>query len=305
MSTRRFTRGLVAAVGAAALIATASASAAESDAIGCGTVITESVTLTHDLAGCAGDGLLISADNVTLDLGGHSLDGTGTEAGILIAGSHVRVSNGTVRGFEAGVSIAGEYKYRRLTDVGISYLNLSGNSRTGITAWYVTAARVEHNALTHNGSWGLWAYELHGDVVDNDAVGNGTAGDLDDGGISMKESSGTVSGNRALHNAGPGMRFPDPYALAVKSNRADDNAADGITLSQNYPGYEHVVITANTANRNAGYGIRANPQSWLDPPGLPTDGGSNSAWRNTNPEQCLNIDCARNRGGTDAVDERS
>jgi hypothetical protein len=293
MSTRRFTRGLVAAVGAAAVIATASASAAESDVIGCGTVITDSVTLTHDLAGCAGDGLVISADNVTLDLGGHSLGGTGTGAGILIEGSHVRVSNGTVRGFDAGVAIAGEYKYRRLTDVGISYLNLSGNSRTGIAASYVTAARLEHNALTHNGSWGLLAYELHGDVVDNDAVANGTGGGLDRGGISMKESGGTVSGNRSLHNAGPGMRFPDPHALAVTGNRADGNAADGIALSQNYPGYELVVITANSANRNAGYGIRAEPTPWG---ALPTDNGRNSAWRNDNPAQCLSISCARNPG---------
>ena len=44
----------------------------------CGDVITQDTTLDSDLIDCPGDGLVIGADGVTLDLGGHTVDGTGT-----------------------------------------------------------------------------------------------------------------------------------------------------------------------------------------------------------------------------------
>ena len=284
-----------AAVGAALLLSTATAGAVPSPRIGCGTVILDSVTLNDDVSGCAGDGLVVGADNVTLDLGGHSVSGTGTARGIVIAGSNVRVLNGSVRGFQDGVSATGWLTPGPLTGVELSRLRVAGNSRAGIMASYVNDATFEHNVVTDNGHWGMSMFELRGVVVQNTIIGNG-ADVSDAGGIKSTESGGLLRRNRVLANLGPGLLVQDPYALHISGNRANRNAADGVAIFENYPGYDRVVVSGNSANRNAGYGIWAAAQDWSNPPGLPTDGGGNSGWGNANPAQCLNIDCARNRG---------
>ena len=72
---------------ATALVPLASADAAT---VSCGSVITTSTTLTTDLTCGPGDALTIGADNVTLDLGGHTVTGPGAYgAG---AGAGVRVA---------------------------------------------------------------------------------------------------------------------------------------------------------------------------------------------------------------------
>ena len=43
----------------------------------CGDVISQDTTLDSDLIDCPGDGLVIGADGITLDLGGHTVDGDG------------------------------------------------------------------------------------------------------------------------------------------------------------------------------------------------------------------------------------
>jgi hypothetical protein len=39
----------------------------------CGDTVTQDTTLTADLLDCRGDGLVIGADGITLDLGGHAI----------------------------------------------------------------------------------------------------------------------------------------------------------------------------------------------------------------------------------------
>ena len=41
----------------------------------CGQVITKSIDVVNDLEGCAGDGLVVGADGITVDLRGHSITG--------------------------------------------------------------------------------------------------------------------------------------------------------------------------------------------------------------------------------------
>jgi parallel beta-helix repeat protein len=78
----------------------------------CGTVITTSTTLTADVGPCSSDGLVIGADNVTLNLAGHSVSGVpnhpGNGAGIISEDhSGVVIMGGTVQSFDAGVAILG------------------------------------------------------------------------------------------------------------------------------------------------------------------------------------------------------
>ncbi len=69
----------------------------------CGDVISEDTKLKEDLLDCPGNGLEIGADGVTLDLGGHVVNGTGTGVGIRNPeGNDVTIKRGTVREFGTG-----------------------------------------------------------------------------------------------------------------------------------------------------------------------------------------------------------
>jgi len=89
--------------------------AAAAPAIGCGTTITKTTTLTADIGPCPGTGLVIAADNITVDLNGHRVSGNPgargsgpDQAGVVLRQVHgVTLMNGTVRGFDAGVLIGG------------------------------------------------------------------------------------------------------------------------------------------------------------------------------------------------------
>ncbi|CCH77308.1 putative Cell surface protein [Nostocoides japonicum T1-X7] len=79
-------------------------------ALGCGAVVTRDVTLSSDLRGCHGDGLVVGADSVTVDLGGHTVSGDGragspdADTGIRVVGHRdVRIVHGTVSRFDVGI----------------------------------------------------------------------------------------------------------------------------------------------------------------------------------------------------------
>jgi hypothetical protein len=81
---------VILALGAASLVALSGASTARSRASGarrsaqapspqpkCGDTITTDTTLHHNLHNCPNNGIIIGADNVTLDLNYHTIDGDG------------------------------------------------------------------------------------------------------------------------------------------------------------------------------------------------------------------------------------
>ena len=58
--------------------------------------------LDHDLS-CAGDGLIVGADGIKLDLNGHTITGSGVEFGISVIGrTGVSIVRCNVRNFVAG-----------------------------------------------------------------------------------------------------------------------------------------------------------------------------------------------------------
>jgi hypothetical protein len=78
--------------------------------VSCGEIITKSTRVDNDLINCPGDGLVIGADDITLDLNGHTIDGDGSSEFGLDAGVQngdpdsgtaghggVRIRNGVIR----------------------------------------------------------------------------------------------------------------------------------------------------------------------------------------------------------------
>ena len=66
-----------------------SGSQALANHVRCGDVITQDTTLDSDLIDCPGDGIVIGASDITLDLGGHTVDGDGVGCGGGIANGSV------------------------------------------------------------------------------------------------------------------------------------------------------------------------------------------------------------------------
>jgi parallel beta-helix repeat protein len=71
----------------------------------CGATIVANLKLDQDLT-CAGNGLIIGADGIKLNLDGHTITGSGSGVGISVSGrTNVSISGGVLKNFEAGVRI--------------------------------------------------------------------------------------------------------------------------------------------------------------------------------------------------------
>ena len=85
----------------------------------CGDTITADTTLDRDLTGCPSNGIIIGADDITLDLNGHTISGDGKPVrrcprrqpcdmgAFNDRHDGVTVRNGSLRGFGVGVLIGG------------------------------------------------------------------------------------------------------------------------------------------------------------------------------------------------------
>ena len=67
-------------------------------AVECGTTITQDRKLKADLVDCPSDAIAIDGDDITLDLNGHKIDGTGATGVFVVAGSdNATVKDGVIR----------------------------------------------------------------------------------------------------------------------------------------------------------------------------------------------------------------
>jgi parallel beta-helix repeat protein len=252
---------------AALLLLAASASEAMAEHVQCGDVITQDTTLDSDLVDCPDDGLVIGADNVTLDLGGHTVDGDGVptehplgcEAGIANGpwshcprsggDSHhgVTIRNGQVREFFYGVHLLGTDRnaVRKLTvsatAVGIAVLestnalvelnravgNAAGYDATGIVLSEVSKSAIRKNDLSQNG-----AYGLHAEGVLDNTIERNTMGGNGNAGMHLHSARrNVVAGNWAIGNSTQGIELSDGASdNLVVDNLASGNGSAGILV---------------------------------------------------------------------------
>jgi len=212
--------------------------------VGCGSVITENTTLDSDVGPCPGDGLIVAASNITLDLNGYRIfaaNGPGDNAGIRLGGfdpvtlepivvSGVTVQNGTVEGFDAGVVIQGQ----RLADgtrLGggntvqnltvqnnvNDYLGAPCNLGDGIAIFDSDDNRILDNTLIANGPYG-------GISVINDSDRNLIRGNTVLG-HNLRSRAGSGCGN---NNQDEGIRIEGPGA---NDNIVENNLVEGSGLA--------------------------------------------------------------------------
>jgi parallel beta-helix repeat protein len=269
VATRLVGRGGLATVAAVLVYAAVAAQPAQAK-VSCGDVITEDTKLHRDLH-CSGNALEIDADDVTLDLNGHTIKGDGG-AGILVGGqSGVKIKNGTVTGFNNAIVLDGT------DDSTVRQINAKDNIR-GIGVQNGSDHNtIERNKTNGNSQVGIDLTESDSNrVKQNTANGNGDGVDLNFG-----NSNTIVEENTTNGNDNDGVLVDGSTDTTLRANHADDNGDDGIDVDASDSG---TSIGDNRANDNGDLGIEADPGT--------DDAGGNRAHGNGDPQQCTGVSCS-------------
>lgn len=209
----------------------------------CGDRISANVILARDLISCPGDGLVIGADGITVDLHGHTIEGTVTSpdcdrpplarAGIRDAGGFDRITieNGTISRFDAGVDSGSDTAGMSDSRVhGITFANDHGGVEIGGGAGAAATARnrIDGNRLEHVGI-GVDICCGQADV-ENSAHGN-TVVDAQFGGIAVLDSAGQVTGNTIDGSGDTGIFIAGGSAhLLVAGNSVTHTQQAGVDI---------------------------------------------------------------------------
>jgi hypothetical protein len=266
---------------AAGLAIVAAPCGASAQALACGAVVTADVRLTTSLTDCA-DGLVIGADGITVDLGGHVIAGLGSETGTgieAVGRTGVTVRNGRIRGFAVGVRFdateASAISKLSIRGVGVG-IALAGAMFGRIEDNRVLAAtesgmrceqggghHIERNRLV-GGQAGLELLTCSAMVIDNviaDNLGAGLLCLFGGGHLERNRFEGNQTGavvgfcpsdlvrNVASGNASSGIHRERSEGL-VEGNKASDNGESGIHSSDS-----HGLFLRNVTNRNGRSGL--------------------------------------------------
>ncbi|MBX3055537.1 MAG: right-handed parallel beta-helix repeat-containing protein [Anaerolineae bacterium] len=238
-------------------------------AASCGQIITQSTLLTNDLLDCLGDGLIIGAHGITLDLNGRTIDGVGLGIGVRNDGfDNVVITNGAITSFDYGVQLNPGTQNNV-----VSLLTLLENQDGAVQLLGTTNVTVRNNTITGNtmgvelsaGTTGAWIYNNFllnnpGDAVyllgvsgnrveDNQATGSSGAGvnlegagnnivigntfvSSSDGGVNMilGSNNNRVEGNTILDSGSSAISISESDGNQVLGNTAHNNGGGGINL---------------------------------------------------------------------------
>jgi parallel beta-helix repeat protein len=249
-----------------ALLAFGGGKASAVQSVSCGDTITTDVTLHHNLVNCPNNGIIIGADNVTLDLNYHTIAGDGTPAegcdpdtefcdvGVLNRGHDgVTVVHGSVREFNVGVWGLRVSRNRLL---GISS---SGNECCGLGFFRGTRSVVRNSSGTGSGERGNGMFLIashHVRVLHNSFRHNG-----DQGIVVHGSTHNLIKRNLLAHNEFFGIILERANRNRVRRNRSVRDGEAGIYIA---PGSRNVIARNRVSHvrRSRGVGL-----------GIEVDGG--------------------------------
>jgi parallel beta-helix repeat protein len=237
--------------------------------VGCGDTITRDTKLKSDLVDCPGDGIVIGADDITLDLNGHTIEGDGVlsctefyacDFGVNnTAGHHgVTIEDGSIRDFATAIFVLGgnHNRLRRLSashsilggmlliaspGTRIAHNSISANGLTtdqaGLIVFDSSETRIERNSVTDNGDIGMFLIGVGDSRVERNSVsGNPEAGMIVDG------NRNEVSRNRVFENG-------DNMVLAGNGNSVTRNhVADALGFPDDPVGGFGIVLDGGDSN---------------------------------------------------------
>lgn len=140
--------------------------------IACGATLLTDLKLEADLT-CSGDAIIVGADDIVVNLNGHTVAGSGAGIGITVRGrKNVSISNGYVRRFLTGMMIASS------TDIVIKHNELTETREA------IFLAGSSGNVIKNNVAWGnqlrgimlrptgAGALSTENDVIENVLIDN-------------------------------------------------------------------------------------------------------------------------------------
>jgi uncharacterized repeat protein (TIGR01451 family) len=220
--------------------------------VGCGQVITANTQLSEDLGPCPSNGVIIGKDAVTLDLGGHRIfgfdgPGDGNAAGIrLPARFRVRIQNGTVSGFDAGVVVNGgggnTISGMEVRDNVGPDDPFNAELGDGIVVFDSQRNRIIDNVVVGNGIFdgiGVLGADADGNLIQGNTV-EGTIGPSDGGpagqgiivnGASDADSATIITGTRTLDNVVRGNASAGLANINNTRARIERNVVEGNGLT--------------------------------------------------------------------------
>jgi parallel beta-helix repeat protein len=262
---------LAAALGAAPSAPAGAKPKLPSRTVQCGEVLTESLRVANNLLDCPADGLVVGAPGITIDLGGHRIDGTSAagSAGIDNSAGHddVVIENGVLNEFEDGVRLEGAsgntvrlLRAQRILGAGIHLVTSSGNL-------------LQQNQLSRSDDFG---FHFEPGCNDNVVSGNEVSGSQSSGlfiegssanqflsnvvwandyGMEIFGSDHVVRGNVVEANRDHGIVIDGaPTGVLVKGNRSSGNDGNGIQV---FGAGSNNLLVGNTTHENGGHGIES------------------------------------------------
>jgi parallel beta-helix repeat protein len=258
------------AVPVVAVVAGLGLSAVQADAapviLGCGAVVTTDVVLGADIGPCQDSAIVVGADNITVDLNGHQLFGTGGtvvvhQAAGVFSDTHrgVTVTNGTVHDMYHGVRI------RAGSNNVVTRMTVRDNAGgDGIDIESSTDNVVSFNTVFHNSGFaGMTTFNTNSlpgvlsarnTFTDNLVYANSSNG------ITVENGSGhVVRRNQVVSNTRDGISlFNGVSGNLVESNQVSSSGANGINVRT---GANSNIVRLNQVTRSTLRGIQVGGQS--------------------------------------------
>ena len=243
--------------------------------VNCGDTITADTTLDVDLADCPNHGIVIGADDITLDLNGHTIDGDGEafeacvedeicDVGVLNDGHDgVTVTDGSVQEFGFGLLVT-EASGNRIVGV-VSSSNLLFGIVLDASAGSIVRDSAGDDNPAPDGD-GLALFESHRiRIIDNSFSRNGLGMHIEDStnnvikgnvfaqneqpGVLVQADGNEIRGNRCRRN---GMCFlVAGNRNVIARNHAQGDIFGGIAVEDGH----HNVIAHNVVERTRSTGI--------------------------------------------------
>jgi len=224
--------------------------------VSCGDTITADTTLDGDLVDCPNNGIVIGADNVTLDLNGHTVAGDGEavehcprnefcDVGVLnFNNDGVRVKHGTVRDFAFGPWIA-RARDSRVIDVSSKRNTLFGFVVSESARSLIRDSSGSRNPAPDGDGLGIFAsHDIR--VVDNSFKHNAQPGIH----VAFGSNDNVIEGN-LISDSGPGISIEKADRNRVRCNRFVENSA-GVIVA---PGSHNVIARNHLSGDGDGIAI--------------------------------------------------
>jgi hypothetical protein len=284
------------AVGAVIFAAAPPSASAQTVLTACGTIASSGNYVLKTNLSTSGDCFVIAADNVAIDMKGHTIKGDGTGSGITdsnVNHPYLIVSNGKIQNFNMGIYLekSGLATFNKLQvnnnasggiyvyDCCNTFNGIKANNNGGIGLENDGCCSVLTNIQTNNNSGsGMALYDCCYSVTGGTAKNNGGVGIDAEGccsaihdalatgnashGIYENDCCNFVLSSKSNKNGGDGVFGDNTGPCCAEDNlvsntQANGNAQNGIELLT-YSGYTggFNLVSSSKANHNGGVGVK-------------------------------------------------